>query len=78
MVGRLVVYFWYRLDCSELLTGKIIVGGGKSGKASKEKICVEIGWELHLDWQRRKGRKGKQAKPVELKCDEHVMFKNKE
>lgn len=57
-----VYLFWYRLDCSGFPPGKIPVGGGKPGKASKKKVHIEIGKEFHSDWQRRKGGKGKQAK----------------
>ena len=34
---------WYRLDCSVLQTGKIILEGSKSGRASRKKVCIEIG-----------------------------------
>lgn len=36
----------YRLDYSELLTRKIIVGAGKSRKVSRKKVYIDIGWEL--------------------------------
>lgn len=54
-------------------TGNIIVERSNSGKASWGKVCVEISWELHFNWQRTR-KVGEANKQIQWGWNERSIW----